>query len=224
MNISPRVNLSEFELKCVRTISTARTREKAVREAAEHVVRRQIELASDHIDTGRYARATAEAGNAAGIGKFLLAPITPSKMAVRMHRILINQVGRWQRRKVAYERAGRQKEREYKRILKMLRRAREELQKWKDNQGRGVIMIGAFNNSEKLATVRVNFAAYGGSGAVRNFGSKTVVMLHNKEPHASIVEYRFGITRTALRESTILKRIAKKVYQQHLRQSGFKVG
>lgn len=225
LNIKPSVDLKEFELRCVSAVQTKRTREKAVVAAAQEVVRRQLELASEHVDTGRFMRASAEAGNAAlgsfG-GRFLLPPIRQSKMAVRMHRILINQVGRWQRRKVACEKRGEVKSKNYKRILRMLKRAREELAKFKANADTGVIMIGAFNNSEKLATVRVNFAAYGGTGTVRSFGNSTIVALHNKEPHASIVESRFAITRTAIRESATLRRFSKRIYLDYLKKSGWK--
>jgi hypothetical protein len=220
------IDASAFERKAMEATRTEAVRRRLVVESAERLVRRQLELASEHVDTGRYMRATAEAGNAArlGLATFPLAPVGPSKMAVRMHRILINQVGLWQRRKVACEKRGEVKSKNYRRIVKMLRRSREELQKFKDNESAGVLMIGAFNNSDKLATVRVNFQAYGGTGSVRSIGSSTVVMLHNKEPHASIVESRFAITRTAIRESAVLKRFAKRKYQEHLRTAGFKAG
>lgn len=226
IRVQVKVDLTELERKATAAVRTEAVRRRVVVESAERLVRRQLELASGHVDTGRFARATGEAGNAArlGLATFPLAPITPSKMAARMHRILINQVGRWQRRKVACEKRGEVKSKNYRRILKMLRRAREELQKWKDNQHRGVIMIGAFNNSEKLATVRVNFSAYGGTGAIRNLGGTTIVVLHNKEPHASIVESRFGITRQAMRELGDLKRVAKKKYNEHFQRSGFRAG
>lgn len=220
----PTIEIDDHGLreKLRKARSTVDVRRAAVMIGAEAFTRRALQLASEHVDTGRFMRSQAEAGNDAGIGVFPLSPVRPSRMQERILQILTGQVRRWENFARLYQKEGRTNNRYYRKILKNIEKARAELKKYSDSNGMAIV-FDAFSGGSRMTTVRVNFSAYGGAGYVRTIGDETFVRLHNKTPHASIVEYRFGIVRRSLAavKELSVKRLQKKQYVEKMRAAGF---
>ncbi|MBS0187120.1 MAG: hypothetical protein JSS51_03565 [Planctomycetes bacterium] len=214
-----KVDMTGLAAKIARAKSTKQMRREAVIGAAEVVVRAALILASEHKDTGRYMAALAEAGNASGVGQFPVSPIGPSRMQERLLAILVAQVRRWKRLAVLRAREGRTGDKSMGKIRANIAKAEEQLERFQRGARMGAIVVDAFS-SVRMATVRVNFSAYGGDGRVITVGDETLVRIHIKEPHASIVESRFGIMRRALAQSP-LKKIAKKALKEQMVRAGF---
>lgn len=74
-----------------------------------------------------------------------------------------------------------------------LRRAVEELAKARGESA--ALLFDAVRGGRRVSTVRERI--YGGSGAYLEAGGRVFARLHNKEPHARIVERRTGLLRRA---------------------------
>lgn len=222
MQAQLHVDIKPLTEKLRQAKQTAAARREITIACSDLVVRAAMTYATDHKDTGRYLRALAESGNKAGIGSYPLSPVGPSALKERILRILTAQVRRWMKLVELRAREGRTGDRSYAKILKKLRRAEAELLKFEANADMGAIVFDAFSSS-RMTTVRVNFTAYGGDGRIETLGDQTLVRLHNKEPHASIVESRFGIMRRAIAamRGGPIKRLAKAEYARQLQASGF---
>lgn len=111
-------------------------------------------------------------------------------------------------RKGKWEAAARAKVKALGRLLekreKVLRRAREERAKLSESAiDGGAIIIGGKGEYDPIAGMKISNLSrvitrvYGGSGAVLGVGDTSRVVLHNLEPHASIVESKTGVMKRA---------------------------
>lgn len=171
-------------------------------------------------DTRRYARALAQMGNGTGIGFIPVLPVQPSKYALVIRDRLVEQVQYFET-KLADQQALLQRyypggppknprseyyrnlTRDIRKTEKLLQRSKEELEKVNGEGGESSLLIGGFfgldylQKGRKLATVRNK--VYGGETHFITGRNADFVVLHNKEPHASIVEARDRIMAIAIR-------------------------
>jgi len=77
---------------------------------------------------------------------------------------------------------------------KWIVRVKEELVKAGGDET--VLLMDKERGKRNYSTVRVGI--YGGEGSIRRIGGKTLVRWHNKEPHATIIERKYGIIRNAM--------------------------
>lgn len=152
---------------------------EAGRFAMEHV--------RDHAprDTNRWVAAMMQAGNQAGLGPLPVPEILPSKFGAQALRRLTSQVKFWEWVTRAYEKAGRTGERYYARASFRLNSSRRELDRW-DERG---VFIGI--RSGLRLGIRLRRAVsevFGGEGRILMQRRITVLVIHNKEPHANLVE------------------------------------
>ena len=180
------------KLRAMASASPA-ARESAVKVMAGEVVRRV--LLSGPRDTNRYLRGWAQAGNAAGVGPFFVPPLKAASWGVTILRRLTEHERFWQRIVARYERQGRS-DKWARRAQRDLEKAREQIRRFHDTAGGAVIGFNIIGGG-RAPTVRHKI--YGGAGRVVRIGEKTVVELHNKEAHASLVEWRYGTMRSASR-------------------------
>jgi hypothetical protein len=136
-------------------------------------------------DTNRYAAAWAQAANAAGLGPIGVPEIVAGHFAAKALPRLKSQAAFWQRIVERYERQGRTSDKWYRKAVRTLERANEELAKWDEA---AVIIFGGKGRNLK---VTVRNKVYGGTGRrILRGDGRVAYFLHNKEPHASIVEAR----------------------------------
>lgn len=153
-------------------------------------------------DTNRYVRGWAQAGNAAGVvgAPFAEAELQPSKYRGRLIFRLELQVADYERllkywrdiienRYKAQGRTGKwlaDAEKQRNRTQRRLERAQEELQKFQSNDY--ALVIFRKQNKSGGLTVTTREQVKGGTGSVEWAGDRPFILLHNREPHASIVE------------------------------------
>jgi hypothetical protein len=152
-------------------------------------------------DTNRYVRGWAQAANSAGIGSFPVPRVIPATHRDAILTALSEQRDFWQFLVDRYERQGR-KDRQQALAQRRLDQAQKQLEKfWEAQQSGGgaVVAINLRINAKGQTyspyrtggrNIRVIHKIYGGSGRIINLGegAGTVVHLHNREAHASIVE------------------------------------
>lgn len=173
-------------------------------------------LATSPTDTNRYKRGWAQALNAAGLGPVAVPEITRSRLADELKARLELQLERFEARaekkkKAAeywqkvyanrYARAGRKdrwerdcaarRDRAAKDAATARKQAERAAEQLRLFDPRGLVVWGRRGKGGKLtlgevATVRTK--VYGGRGVVVGTGSGAYLLLHNLEPHASIVE------------------------------------
>lgn len=168
-------------------------------------------------DTNRYVRAWIQAGNQAGVLEMAVPPVRESRFVeqneerlkaqeLRYRRQLDRAKGRWIRWQNIvirrYEAVGRTRgrwyqdaknklrkaEQDYQQALKVWTRASEELDKLQSHRGQAIVIFG--NSKKRSLTITVRPKVYGGTGRVYSSPDRAVMVLHNREPHASIVESR----------------------------------
>ena len=182
--------------------------QQEMRGAAEALVRQQAgafirftQLASPR-DTNRYIRAWAQAGNAAGVAgaPFQEAELRRTRYAAKLALRLELQVLEFERivrhwtaivreRYVLPGREGKWKtdaEKKLDRALKRLQRAKDEYREFQVNPYAIVIFRKRTKSGGLEVTTREK--VYGGSGWLAWDGDRPLLYLHNREPHASIVE------------------------------------
>jgi len=81
-----------------------------------------------------------------------------------------------------------------RKLDKWIVRVKEEIAKAAGDET--VLLMDKERGKRNYSTVRVGI--YGGEGAIRRIGGKTLVRWHNKEPHATIIERKYGIIRNAI--------------------------
>lgn len=151
-------------------------------------------------DTNRYIRAWAMAGNAAGVAgaPFPVAAVQNSEFRDQLIQRLESQLGRYERSvkywsdllEKRYYIPGRtdqwkaDAERKLATAIKRLGRSQEELDKYINAEGAIVI----FRKAKRGLNVTVRDKVYGGNGWVQWSNGLPLVVLHNKEGHASIIE------------------------------------
>lgn len=174
-------------------------------------------------DTNRFANGWAQAFNAAGLGPIVELPYHRSQYAERLIDRLKLQVSsletavNYERRRNAERfrsksaRRDRRIDRQFKgrlaKVEKRLARAKEELLKAESNDLFLVIWGRAGRTdpktgkriSSRLDTVRTQ--VFGGTGATVRGPAGWVVAVHNREPHATIVEARTKVYSDAFRSA-----------------------
>ncbi|MBL8762320.1 MAG: hypothetical protein JNL50_13570 [Phycisphaerae bacterium] len=166
-------------------------------------------------DTNRYVRGWMQAGTGAGLRVGVMPPLQKSKRRDEFLRKLDDQVRLWRgvaERKQAvlrdwYTRKNRRPDAfsrkltsEINKAERRAARAEDELRKFLTAGTSAVLFFdaGAFVerfNKRKLSTVRDK--VYGGTGRVVDSPFGTFILLHNKEPHPTILERRFRTVATA---------------------------
>lgn len=182
-------------------------------------------LAAAPRDTQRYAYGWATAGNQAGIGPFSEPVIRDSRFKEQMFTRLENEQGRFEAlaRRAAerlaywehivqtrYVATGRTKgywyrwtltkrDRAERLLAKMRARVEEITSDLRELSTRtGVITIFRRRGKNGLGrTVTIRPRVFGGTGRWIDLGHQTILRLHNREPHASIVEARSKSLRAA---------------------------
>jgi hypothetical protein len=182
-----------------------RARREAVLIMTGEVVRRALALSPT--DTYRYYRGWAQAGRTAGLGDYAMPALRPGswneKILARLEReerFWAQAVAKWERIVRRYDGSGREDKWRADAVTKLNRaivqhqKALTELSRAGAAEGGALI---AFNILGGRRRPTVRHKVYGGAGRVVSIGDRTVVELHNKEPHASLVEWRYGVMRRA---------------------------
>lgn len=163
-------------------------------------------LSEDHRDTHRNIRGWQLAANAAGVGPRSIDALQQAKWYEQYVRSIAKQYHFWLWVVKGYEKAGREKEKYLKMARRKLKTAEEALNRIKSKGAESAIVVDLFAKAGgRLTTVRLNLPTHGGTGYVRTIGNRTVIIFHNREPHASLVEHRFKIVAQAhsyLRQKT----------------------
>lgn len=81
-----------------------------------------------------------------------------------------------------------------RKLDKWIVRVQEEIAKAGGDET--VLLMDKERGRRNYSTVRVG--VYGGEGSIRRIVGKTLVRWHNKEPHATIIERKYGIIRNAM--------------------------
>lgn len=214
--------MSVFTQIVARAKQTQQERREAVRIGAHAFMLRALSLAKEHVDTRRFIRALAEAGNKAGVGQYELAHVGPSKIMTRLVQILARQVLYWEGLIEVRRKEGRTSDASFRKLVKKLMAARKALDDFKEHAHAGAIVFNAFGG-KRDPSVRINFKEYGGEGEMRTVAGETFVRFRIKEPHASIVNFKYGITRRALADvkSFQVKGVVRKKYIDKLKRAGF---
>lgn len=142
-------------------------------------------------DTNRYVRGWMEAGNAAGVGRFHVPGLNRASRYMQIKKRLSDEIEWWSyivmrnRNQVPprHDKWANQAERR-------LARAQEEYKRFFQAEGGAVIGINVYSALGGSKPVRALPKIYGGTGRIISLeaGRGTVVQLHNKEAHASMVE------------------------------------
>lgn len=184
-------------------------RTKALRVLVYQTVRYVVQYAPR--DTNRFVRAWQQAGNDLGVGPFVLTPIESGRYLANVRR-LRKQVALYDFRVQAYIKADRMYykgvkksglDKGYVRAKKQLDRAEAELAKLLEaGEESGAIIIGGRRKAKstslsRLATVRTT--VYGGQGRWIVTPDQTLARIHNREPHASIVNRNTFVVSDAMR-------------------------
>lgn len=167
-------------------------------------------------DSNRYVAGWVGAGNAAGLTTRVVPRIQKSSRYDKFLDELRQQVERlekrirrwqigmenWYHNRPERPRKGwyRKAEREVRKLYKRYVRAIQELGKAEASETFLFFDAGAFverKNKRALSTVRTK--VYGGTGKIVTDGWSAKLELHNLEPHATIVEARFGVVAIASR-------------------------
>jgi hypothetical protein len=190
-----RVNRKGLERK-LRAMANASPEagEAAVKIMTERALRKVLERAPR--DTARYVRGWAQAGNAAGIGGFLVPPLQKAKWFDTILRAIRKEERKWAHIVASNQREGRS-DKWTRRAERNLERAREQVARF-DRAPEGAVIGFNILGGKRAPTIR--HTVYGGDGRVFRVGNRTYVSLHNKEPHATLVEWRYGLMREAQRD------------------------
>lgn len=165
--------------------------------------------------TGRYKAAEAQSLNAVGVGPFPVQAIARpkrSKWQDSVDRRLAKQVAFWTKRsaeivaKGEHQRIGKKgkvlkgESKVYRNAQKKLALARKYQAEWYASDKTAAVLNLKSPSYDKMT--RAMQKVYGGTGTIIEGSGQTVMQLHNREPHASIVESKRGLHRTALATAT----------------------
>lgn len=193
MTVSLTTDLSGLrrEIGAIRSRGSAGRREAVVVMAGDFVTS-ALAIANSIRDTNRYVNGWAQAGNAVGAGPFPVRPLRPSKYLAQARKALLEQIRKFDQW-AATER--REKGKVSKRTQNLQRRSREELGKLTSTS----IVFGVRGGeSNRNLRVSVRDKVYGGTGQIIELnggpnGGQTIVLLHNKEAHSTIVEHNHKV-------------------------------
>lgn len=174
------------------------SRRAAVIEMSRVIMVRALATASR--DTNRYFNGWAKAGNSSGIGRFPVLALNRNSRFDQIEARIRNEIAWWQRIVDRYQRTqpGRN-DRWTQQANRRLNAAKREYERLFKAEGGAVIGINTFSAIGSTRTPRAIYKVYGGDGRIIDLqgGAGTVVQLHNKEAHASIVERNTGNMRKA---------------------------
>lgn len=172
------------------------SRRAAVIEMTRVIMVRALATASR--DTNRYFNGWARAGNSAGIGRFPVLALNRASKFDQIEARLRNEIDWWTRIVNRYERQQRD-DRWKAQAVRRLAAARREYERLFKAEGGAVIGINTFSSLGSGRTPRAIYKVYGGDGRIIELagGAGTVVQLHNREAHASMVERKTGNMRKA---------------------------
>lgn len=139
-------------------------------------------------DTNRYVRGWMQAGNAAGLGPFMIPPLNRASNLNHILESIAQQRDYWEYIVDRYHHQGRHDSWAAK-AERRLAQAQEQVDKFVQSNEGAVIAINLYSNyTMKGKAIRVLNKVYGGTGKVIDRPDATFVQLHNREPHTSIVE------------------------------------
>ena len=155
-------------------------------------------------DTGRLKKAWLEACGEVGADSAVLPSLKPSRRADRIYQRIRGQWINTHIQRVKLETLfnkwypdgrklgefGQRMKRDLAKVVKREGKLKEQYDLWKQADQAPVIMIGR-GGGHKYATLRTK--VYGGRGAIRDHGERSELLLHNQEPHASIVDSNTGM-------------------------------
>jgi hypothetical protein len=153
-------------------------------------------------DTNRLVRGYAMAANAAGLGPFPVPDVVRSKRYEEALARLEQQLAWWQSNVEWFERKGLTNHKGYRRAVRVRDRAKEELEKLTGTS----VVIGLYSSaggkgkSGRRLRTTVRAKVYGGTGELRLVAGRPYYRIHNREPHATIVEKRNRLVATSLAE------------------------
>lgn len=194
---------------------------KAVRDGVAGVVHRVLE--TGRRDTNRYVRGWALAGAEATKQAFPTPAVVESKRAQQILGRLVEQLEYWTFIVRRYERQGRT-DRWYNQAVRRRLSAIKQIEKFSSGGGASIAFdlysYQRARDGRALTTIRNKI--YGGSGRTLLLGEKVFVEIHNKEPHTSVVEYRWGTLAKASFEFRGLgmRKYGKKFVTNVARKSG----
>lgn len=202
-----------------------KAREQALRVLSERFITYIVNNAPK--DTNRFVRAYQQAGNDLGLGPYVVAPVLPGRFQANVRR-LQNQVFKWDYIVSRYEREGRTMykgvkkngpDKGYVKAKALRDRAVEELNKLLEaGEGSGAIVMGGSKKAKgvkRLATVRTQ--VYGGEGRWLVGPNTTAARIHNKEPHASIVDRNTRVVSNGMR--AVRRFGGQRVSEKYLREA-----
>lgn len=204
MNV--RVDTSRLSRKLAAARKTAMPRRAALQQQATAMVRIALAVKGKTgliYDTGRWRAALAQAANDVGAGPFVPDPIREGRLNKVIIAKAVTQFRIAQARVNWYESHGpltRSQQRQYAKVQRRLDTAKAYLERV--GVGKSTIAIGLLGSGAE--SVKTYDKVYGGKGYFIQAADTTTVALHNLEPHASMVEWRYKPMRLA---STTLKRL-----------------
>lgn len=146
-------------------------------------------------DTGRWRAALAQAANEVGAGPFVPATIREGRLNKVIVRRAVKQYTIAQARVNWYDSLGpltRSQQKQADKARRWLDTAKAYLERV--GVGKSTIAVGLFGNGPVKTYDRI----YGGRGYfIRGGSGLLTVALHNMEPHASLVEWRYKVMRLA---------------------------
>lgn len=211
-----RLDRREFDRNYVRANSNMPSAERvAIGHGVAAFTRHLLERSP--YDTRRFRRAYAMAANDLGLGPFFVEAVRPSQRAFRRER-LANQVQKWQFIVDRYERSNRTQYKGvkrtgpnegYLRARKIRDRAAKILADFDalDEGARGTALIIGGRKGRgvgQLASLRTR--VYGGRGRWVDAPQGVYAQVHNREPHASIVQRNTRVVSEALRAARAVSR------------------
>lgn len=153
-------------------------------------------LATAKRDTNRYFNGWAKAGNSAGIGRFPVLALNRASKFDRIESRIRYEIEWWKRIVDRYQRQNRT-DKWQRQAVRRLEAAKREYERLFKAEGGAVIGINTYSAIGSKRTPRAIFKVYGGEGRIITMGNETLVQLHNKEAHTSMVERNTGNMRKA---------------------------
>lgn len=210
MNPTLKIDDSQFRRKVRQlAVQSVFAGEKAIRVQGAYVAGLCVENSKKHVDTGRNLRGWQLCYNSIGEGKVPVQTVKPSRVRDAIRKKLEAQVDRLAAVRATYERwieiqkrrkghegwpSFRKLVKKHKRIREIEDRALEQLFIYQTDTSEATLLIGgrrtkAQYSKSRLRTVRTGMRLFGGDSRVYRAGSRWLIEIRNREPHARILEY-----------------------------------
>lgn len=175
----------------------------AARREATVIIAREVMsevMRTKHHDTNRYVNGWAMAANSAGLGIFPVRPLNKAAGYYIIQRRLVRQYNKWLLIVNRYRATDPERRDKWvRKAERNLERAAVALERFERTQGGAVIAFDLRTAAHKGKLVSIREPQiYGGQGRILDTASRTLVVLHNREAHASIVESRFRVVQSAM--------------------------